>query len=92
MCSPLESKVNNVTKNMKDLVAITSNQTDNSKAEFAALNNKLLVQDIKISGIEEKLKNIIEMINRNNEDMNKRFTNLMNALEKMFSAGHLGSE
>jgi len=91
MCSALESKVNNVTKNVKDLVALTSNQTDNSKAEFVALNDKLLVQDIKISGIEEKLEQIseaIEKINKNCEEQNKRFLNLMNALEIAFSAGH----
>jgi len=94
VCSALEYKVNFVADNLQDLMTLTSNQINQSKAEFAVLTDKFVVQDLKISGIEEKMTKIsdaIEQINKNYEDLNRKFTNLMNALKNAFSAGHQGT-
>jgi len=87
MCSALESKFNNVKKNVKDLAAITSIQTDYTKAEFAALRDNLAVFKTAIFKMEQKISNIsdaITVIYKNYEKDQNRFSNLMKALEKIF--------
>jgi len=92
MCSAFESKVDDVADNLLDLVALTSNQTNNSKVDeifeqCTAFNDKLTVLNSTISGMEEKMSAISEAVatnNKNYEDFNKRFSNLMKALERIF--------
>jgi len=55
---------------VNSLKILTSNQTDHIKTT---------------SGIEEKMTRISNAINKNNEEQNKRFLNLMKALGNVFS-------
>jgi predicted nucleic acid-binding Zn-ribbon protein len=60
------------------------------ESKVNSINDKLTAQDVKMSTIEEKLVQIsdaIAMINKNYEDMNRRFKSLINALDSAFSAG-----
>jgi len=55
------------------------------------VNDKLIAQDLKISGFETKLTNIsdsVTTINKNNEDLKTKFTNLMIALKNVFNTAN----
>jgi alanyl-tRNA synthetase len=57
-----------------------------SKINYA--NNKLADQDVKVSAIERdmaRINNAIDLINNNYNDLNIKFTNLLNALNNAFS-------
>jgi len=66
----------------------------NSISKVNDVNDKLIVQNLKISGIEGKMTSIsaaIDKINMNYESLNTRFINLINALENAFSISYQGS-
>jgi len=55
------------------------------------VNDKLVVQDSKISGIDKKMTNIndtITTINNNYQDLKTRFINLMNTLKSVFNTAN----
>ncbi|XP_070501706.1 uncharacterized protein [Chironomus tepperi] len=74
---------------ISQIIQVNSNeQCSGIESKFDNVNDKLRIQDMKLAGIDEKLVSITEAISKNYEELNKKFTNLINVLENGCAANN----